>query len=276
MKNSGYEFNLTYSGGDSNYSDPNAFRYTIGVNGGYSKNEIEFIDEVSGAPAWQLREGKPLGAYLLYETDGVFFDQSEIDANTVDYSQVTPQLKPGDLRLVDYDGNGKIDADDQVRQADSFTPRLQYGVTLDMSYKNFDFSLLFQGSQGGLTTLFNGEFGDWGNYYKYQHDNRWSIDSPSREHPRLASRGDTWYTDGGYGNNTYNYGSTDYLRLKNIELGYNLPQDALGQGFISNLRLYASGLNLLTFTEFDMTDPEVANRTYPLSKVWNLGVRINF
>jgi hypothetical protein len=96
-------------------------------------------------------------------------------------------------------------------------------------------------------------------------------------HPRLASRGDTWYTGGGYGNNTYNYGSTDYLRLKNIELGYNLPQSALGQqGFISNLRLFASGLNLLTFTEFDMTDPEVANRTYPLSKVWNLGIRVNF
>ena len=74
-----------------------------------------------------------------------------------------------------------------------------------------------------------------------------------------------------------NYGSTDYLRLKNIELGYNLPQSALGQqGFISNLRLFASGLNLLTFTEFDMTDPEVANRTYPLSKDWNLGIRVNF
>ena len=148
MTNSGYEFNIAYSGGDSNYSNPNGFRYTVGLNGGYSKNEIEFIDEVSGAPEWQLQEGKPLGAYLLYETDGVFYDQSEIDANAVDYSQVTPQLRPGDLRLVDYDGNGKIDADDQVRQEDSFTPRVQYGITLDMSYKNFDLSILFQGSSG--------------------------------------------------------------------------------------------------------------------------------
>jgi hypothetical protein len=64
--------------------------------------------------------------------------------------------------------------------------------------------------------------------------------------------------------------------LKNLELGYNLPESILGQGFISNFRLYASGLNLLTWTEFDMTDPEVANRTYPLQKVWNLGLRVNF
>ena len=276
MTNAGFEFSLAYDGGNSNYSDPGAFRYTIGLNGGYSKNAVEFIDEVSGAPDWQLQEGKPLGAYLLYESDGVWYDEAEIAANTLDYSQVTNQLRPGDLKLVDYDKNGKIDGDDMVRQEESFTPRLQYGITLDMSYKNFDLSVLFQGSQGGLTTLFNGEFGDWGNYYKYQHDNRWSIDNPSRVHPRLASRGDTWYTDGGYGNNTYNYGSTDYLRLKNIELGYNLPQEFLGQGFISNFRLYASGLNILTFTEFGMTDPEVANRTYPLQKVWNLGLRVNF
>jgi hypothetical protein len=70
------EFNVSYEGGDSNYSDPGAFRYTVGFNGGYSKNTVEFIDEVSGAPEWQLQEGKPLGAYLLYETDGVWYDES--------------------------------------------------------------------------------------------------------------------------------------------------------------------------------------------------------
>ena len=150
MTNSGYEFSIAYNGGDSNYSDPKALRYTIGVNGGYSKNQVEFIDEVAGAPDWQLQEGNPLGAYLLYETDGVFYDQSEIDANSVDYSQVTPQLRPGDIRLVDYDNNGKIDGDDQVRQQDAYTPRVQYGITFDMSYSNFDLSILFQGSSGGM------------------------------------------------------------------------------------------------------------------------------
>ena len=125
-----------------------------------------------------------------------------------------------------------------------------------------------------MTDLFNGEFGDIGNYYKYQHDNRWSIDNPSRVHPRLASRDDAWYTNQ-YGNNTYFYGFTDYLRLKNIEIGYTLPQDIL-TGFISNVRFYANGLNVLTFTEYDMVDPEVAGRGYPLSKVWNLGLRVNF
>jgi TonB-linked SusC/RagA family outer membrane protein len=276
MNNRGYEFSLTYDGGDFNYSDPNAFRYTIGINGGYAKNNVVFIDEVSGAPDYQLQEGSPLGAYLLYEADGVFFDQNEINSNTIDYSEVTAQLLPGDLRLVDYNGDGKINADDQVRQEKGFTPTFQYGATLDLSYKNFDLSVLFQGSRGGMATLFNGEFGDWGNFYKYQHDNRWSIDNPSRVHPRLASRGDTYYSGGGYGNNTYRYGATDYFRLKNIELGYTLPESLLSNGFISNLRLYASGLNLLTFTDFEMQDPEVAGRGYPLSKVLNVGLRVNF
>ena len=273
MNNSGYEFSLDYKGGDFRYSDPEAFRFTVGVNGGYAKNKIIFIDEVSGAPDYQLREGKSLGAYLLYEADGVFYDQSEIDANTIDYSGVTSQLLPGDLRFKDINGDGKIDADDQVRQDKSFTPTFQYGITYDMSYKNFDFSLLFQGSAGALA-LFDGEFGDIGNYYKYQYDNRWSIDNPSREHPRLASRGDTYYT-GSFGNNTYRYFSTDYLRLKNLEIGYNMPSH-LTNGFISKLRLYANGLNLLTFSKFKIWDPEVAGRGYPMSKVFNVGLKATF
>ncbi len=275
MNNSGYEFSLVYNGGDTNYVDSNAFRYNIGVNGGYNKNEVVFIDEVSGAPAYQLQEGKPLGAYLLYETDGVFRDANDIAANTVDYSGVTPQLLPGDLRLVDYNGDGKIDADDQVRQDKSFTPQFQYGITLDVSYKNFDLSVLFQGSTGALA-LFSGEFGDIGNYYKWQYDNRWSIDNPSNVHPRLALRGDTYYSGGNFANNTYNYFSTDYFRLKNLELGYNVPEASLNNNFVSNLRLYVSGLNLLTFSAFDIWDPEVAGRGYPMSKVLNVGARVNF
>jgi len=275
MNNRGYEFSLSYDGGDTNYINPDALRYTLGVNGGYSKNQVVFIDEVSGAPEYQLQEGKPLGAYLLYEADGVFFDQNDIAANTIDYSGVTSQIKPGDLKLKDYNGDGKIDADDQVRQDKSFTPRFQYGFTLDMNYKNFDLSVLFQGSTGALA-LFDGEFGDIGNFYKWQYDNRWSIDNPSSEHPRLASRGDTYYTGGGFGNNTYRYFSTDYFRLKNLEIGYTVPESAINKGFISNLRLYASGLNLLTISKFDVWDPEVAGRGYPMSKVLNVGLRATF
>lgn len=275
MNNRGYEFSIGYNGGDTNFADPNALRYNINFNGGYSKNEIVFIDEVSGAPDYQLREGKPLGAYLLYEADGVFFDQNEIDSNTIDYSDVTAQLKPGDLKLKDIDGNGKIDGDDQVRQEESFNPRFQYGLNLFANYKNIDLSVLFQGSAGALA-LFSAEFGDIGNYYKWQYDNRWSIDNPSREHPRLASRGDTYYTGGGYGNNTYRYFSTDYFRLKNIEIGYTLPESIMKKGFITNLRLYASGLNLFTVSSFDIWDPEVAGRGYPLSKVLNIGLTATF
>ncbi|MDC1285595.1 TonB-dependent receptor [Flavobacteriaceae bacterium] len=275
LKNQGYEFSIRYDGGDTNYSNPGALRYTIGVNGGYTQNEVVKKDEAAGAPDYQLEAGKPFGAYLLYESDGVFFDQADISANTLDYSGVTSQLIPGDLKLKDINNDGKIDAEDQVRQNYSIIPTLQYGITMDVSYKNFDLSILFQGSSGAKA-LFEGEFGDIGNFYKYQFDNRWSIDSPSREHPRLASRGDTYYTGGNFGNNTYRYFSTDYFRLKNLELGYNVPETLLTKGFVSGLRIYVSGLNLFTISEFDIWDPEIAGRGYPLSKVLNVGFKVNF
>ena len=152
----------------------------------------------------------------------------------------------------------------------------KYYVIFDAEYKNFDLSLLFQGSTGGIASIRVGEFGDIGNYYKWQHDNRWSIDNPSRVHPRLASRSDTYYTNN-YGNNTYYFAPTNYLRLKNIELGYNLPKELLGENYFSNVRIYANGLNILTFTKYDnIFDPEVAGRGYPLSRVFNFGVRASF
>lgn len=278
LHNSGYEFSLSYDGGDVNYANPGALRYTIGVNGGYAKNEVIFMDEPAGAPDYQLQEGKPLNAHLVYLTDGVFYDQADINANTLDYSGVTGQLLPGDLKIRDYDGNGVIDADDQVRLDQNNIPKFQYGLTFDMTYKNFDLSLLFQGSTGASLRFYT-ESGDIGNFLKYSYDNRWSIDNPSRTHPRLASRGDTYYTGGNFGNNDYFLFSKDYLRLKNLEIGYNLPEDVLRKTFMSKMRIYVNGLNLLTFADQDIFDPETQNGAgtfYPQSRVINIGLSTTF
>ncbi len=111
-ENKGYDFTVGYNG------QSHDFRYSISVNGGYAKNKILFQDEPPGAPLWQLATGHPFatgggGAFLPYEYDGVFKDQKEIDANTIDYTGVTPALKPGDMKYKDINHDGKINGDDR-------------------------------------------------------------------------------------------------------------------------------------------------------------------
>ena len=271
VDNKGFEYTLLYNGGKSD------LRYSFGINGGYAKNKVVFMDEVPGAPEYQLQEGKPIGAYLVYESDGVFKDQAEIDANSLDYSAVTGQLIPGDMKFKDQNGDGLIDAEDQVRLEKNATPTFFFGGTVNLNYKNFDFSLLLQGSTGAAIRV-QTESGDIGNFLKYSYDNRWSIDNPSSEHPRLASRGDTYFTGGPYGNNTYYLFSKDYLRVKNIEIGYTFGS-GLSRAGVRDLRVYFNALNLLTFDKHKVFDPESENQAgvyYPQARVLNLGASLSF
>ena len=97
--------------------------------------------------------------------------------------------------------------------------------------------------------------------------------------PRIANRGGTYYTGGGFGDNTYYYNSSDYIRLKNVELGYNLPAE-LGQKVgLTNFRIYASGLNLFTWDKMKIWDPESTNSSgqyYPQARIVSMGVRLTF
>ncbi len=273
VQNSGFEFNVGY-----NSKAENDLRFRVGINGGYARNKVVFMDEIPGAPSYQLQEGKPIGAFLVYQSDGAFLNQAEVDANTIDYSAVTSKLIPGDMKLVDYNGDGKINADDQVRTNKNQTPTFNFGATVDIRYKGFDLNLLFQGATGAALRI-QTESGDIGNFLKYSHDNRWSVDSPSSVHPRLASRGDTYYTGGNFGNNTYFLFSKNYIRLKNIELGYSLPATVVQRVKLSNVRLFVNGLNVFTVAANNVFDPEAnasGGVSYPLSRVINTGLTITF
>jgi len=273
VDNKGFEFTVNYNNPASN-----RLRLQAGINAGYAKNKIVFMDEVKGAPEYQYQTGKPIGAYLVYQSDGVFKDQAEIEANTIDYSGVTGKLIPGDMKFVDYNGDGKIDADDQVRLDESITPTFNFGANAYLSYKNFDLSALLQGATGASIRI-QTESGDIGNFLKYSYDHRWSIDNPSSVDPRLASRGDTYYTGGNFGNNTYYLFSKNYIRLKNLEIGYTITNELLNKANISNLRVYANALNLFTITANDVYDPETTNQSgqyYPQQRVLNIGASLTF
>lgn len=273
VDNRGFEFNIMYNG-----KAANGLSFRTGINGGYAKNKVVFMDEVPGAPGYQRQEGKQIGGYLAFKSDGVFRDAAAIDANKIDYSAVTSKLLPGDMRFEDVNGDGKITADDAVRLDKNLTPTFNFGATADFRFRGFDLNILFQGATGAALRI-QTESGDIGNFLKYSYDNRWSIDNPSSEHPRLASRGDTYYTGGNYGNNTYFLFSKNYLRLKNIELGYTVPVALSSKVGVSAARLFVNGLNVLTFDKMKVYDPEATASGgvfYPQMRVINTGLSVTF
>jgi Outer membrane receptor for ferrienterochelin and colicins len=269
VDNKGWEFNLGYRGkvGD--------LGYTVGVNGGYAKNKIIFWDEAPGAPAWQQSTGKPIKTDIYYVYDGVFRDMEDIANNKLDYSAITKTLRPGDMKYKDFDGDGKITPDDKVRRDKNSDPTFQGGFNFSLTYKDFDLSVLFQGATGGEIRVGTDESGSIGNFVEEFYDKRWSISNPSSVYPRLTDRGNQYYSY----NNTYWMRSTDYLRLKNVEIGYNLASSICSKIGIGSLRLYANGMNLITWSKIKMYDPEAVNalgQYYPQARLINFGALLSF
>lgn len=274
VDNKGYEFKLSWN------DRAGEFNYGLSVNGGYSKNKIVFWDETPGAPDWQRSTGMPTNTELVYQYDGVFKDQAAIDANTLDYSAFTGKLLPGDMKFKDINGDGILNGDDQVRSDKTNTPTFTGGFNLNISYKNFDLSALIQGATGGVQIVGLTESGEIGNYLEWSYLNRWSIDQPSSEYPRLSNRGQTYFTDtNNAARNTYWMRSNNYIRLKNVELGYTLPKELLARVGVKSLRVYVNGLNLFTLDKIGIWDPESTNSSaqyYPQARVINTGIKATF
>ena len=268
--NKGYEFKLTYMDKVGDLS------YNIGVNGGYAKNNVQYSSDVANTLPYQQQIGKVTDSWLVYQYDGVFKDQAAIDANTIDYSALglkNGKLLPGDMKYVDYNGDGKITSDDRVRLDHNGTPTFTGGLVLGGQYKGFDFNVLVQGATGGMRRMGPTESGLIGNYLEWNYDHRWTIDNPSDTDPRLTNRSDTYYTST---DNTYWIRSTNYIRLKNVELGYTLPTNLVSRIGLSTIRFYVNGINLFTIDKIKIWDPEADNSTgqfYPQSKIISFGLK---
>ena len=282
VENKGWEFKVGYNG-----TAGRDFNYTVSTNGGFAKNKIIYWDENPGVPAHQRATGHSFGtngpAFLAYVYDGVFKDAAEITANKIDYSAVEGSLRPGDMKFKDISGpdgkpDGKITALDQVRLDKNRDPIFTGGISINMTYKNFDLAALFQGSFGGLQLLNFNETGEFGNYLDWSYKNRWSVENPSSEHPRLVSRNNRYYT-ANFGNNTYFLRENNYFRWKNLEIGYTVDSKLSQRIGISRFRAYFSGLNLVTWEKFGFWDPETIatnGYAYPQSRVLSLGFRATF
>lgn len=268
MENKGIEGLITWS------DRVGKVEYDISANLTYAKNKLLFWDEVPNVPEWQKSTGAVVDAELWYIADGVFNTQEELD-NYPHWANA----RLGDIKYIDYNKDGKIDADDRVRGNKNKEPRFVGGVTLSARWNNFDIMALFQGATGGITYIWRERAGESGNFYKFMYEKRWTEENWQVEHPRTYDReNEYWAKNGTDQKNTYYQFNTDYLRLKNMELGYTFNFPAIRNAGIQNLRLYVSGTNLFTLDNVKVQDPEASDtgREYPQRRVWNVGATITF
>jgi TonB-linked SusC/RagA family outer membrane protein len=264
VSNKGFEAVITYHGkaGDIGYN--------ISANGSFAKNKIDFNYDTPGIPDYQFSEGNPMNAVLSYQVIGVFKDQDAVDA----YPHWTG-AQPGDLIFKDVNNDNKIDQLDMVMEHKTNMPTFIGGFNANLDYKQFDFSILFQGASGG-TVYLNPESGEIGNYYADWVKDRWTPENTNASWPRVFNRSNEYWSPGNQ-RNTFWLFSTDYVRLKSLEFGYSLPTSLTKKMNIERLRVYVSGQNLLTMSKLKEIDPEVNGGTsYPLQRVINLGITLTF
>lgn len=265
VKSHGFEATL-------GYSQQGEFSWGVSGNFTYSKNKILFVDEAPGTLAYQARTGHPMGTYLLYNAIGIFQNQDQINA--------TPHVagtQPGDLIYQDVNGDGRITADDMTRSKYGNIPQMIFGLTADMSYKNFDLSLVFSG-QAQVSQYVLPESGTVGNFYSSWADNRWSPTNTGGTYPRVSDRSSTAVSGGSFKNNFW-LNDASFVRLKNVQLGYTIPNSFLEKYGISSFRVYASGFNLFTISKVKDYDPEgnsESGQFYPQQKIINLGFNVQF
>lgn len=256
--------------------------WTIMASGNFTYNHstIDFIDEPESTLPWQKRTGLSIGTdgdmYLMYEADGIFRTQEELDS----YPHLA-EARVGDVRFKDINGDKVIDGNDKVRQDKPAIPRIMYGVNLGVNYRNWSLSMLFQGAAQVWQYTFM-EAGTIGNFTKDFYENRWTEDNINAEYPRTYNR-DATVTGGGNYRNTFWLNNASYLRLKSIELAYDLPKSWLKNTPISAVRLSLSGYNLFTITGIRNIDPETQENSQgwaawntPQSKVYNFGINVTF
>ena len=284
MENSGIELEAAYKFRVSDWN------FRVSANASYLKNKLieygnesgwENLDSFQGTGDISRAEnGKPFPFFYGYKTAGIFQNTDEVKAYKNDKGELLqPTAVPGDVRFVDVDGNGIIDANDRtdIRKG---MPDWTFGFNLGVSWKNFDLNMMWQGTAGNdiydatrRTDIATSNLPSW-------MLNRWTGEGTSNRIPRFV-QGDNvnWQSS-----DLYVYDGS-YLRLKNIQLGYTLPAALTQKVFISSLRFYVAAENLFTFTKYHGFDPEISSGgtslgidygVYPQARVWTIGASLSF
>ena len=285
MENKGWEFELGYKW---HIADA---RFQVKANASYLKNTLKnlgndtgflSLDGVQGISGGGTRaeNGQPFPFFYGYKTDGIFQTMADVEAyKNAAGAMIQPSARPGDVRFVDVNGDGRITDEDRTNIGNG-TPSWTFGLNFNAEWKGFDFNAFFQGVSGAdvfdatyRTDVFSGNYPTW-------MLGRWTGPGTSNKYPRL-SLGDAinWQMSDLY------VCDASYLRLKNISLGYTLPRQLTRQIMIERLRVYVMADNLITWTKYWGFDPEIGSGgtslgvdrgIYPQARTWTVGVNLTF
>ena len=278
VQNKGWEFSLNYRGAPTT----SGFRYGVGGNLSINQNLVTDLKGtgpyITGSdidPRYIIKKGLPVNTLWGYKTDGLFQTQQEITEYKATYAANT---KPGDVKYVDLNGDGKIDANDMTNIGNSF-PKYTFGINTDFSYKNFDLTILFQGA-AKVDSRLAGALAEMGNQEGFTHEiytnNYWTPEHTDARFPRPVKY------------DLRNVATSDrlvlngsYLRLKNVQLAYNVPTSLSQKIHLNRVRVYISATNLFTISKLNEwnLDPEAPSGRavyYPQTALYTAGLNLQF
>ena len=280
IRNRGFEIVLGYR------NQSKEFQYSVSGNFSYNNNKVTNVISgrnpiyaggagiTNGALATRTIEGEPLGQFYGYKVVGVFQNQDQIN------NSLQTAAKPGDFIYEDTNNDGVLDTKDRIALGDP-NPRYYYGLNTNMSYKNFDLTLDFQGVAG--VSIYNANiayrFGNE-NFTKDFYDNRWHGEGTSTTYPS-ANVGSTANS----APNSFYVESGAYFRVRNMQLGYTLPSSWINKWSIKRIRLYANAQNAINIFNYRGFNPEIGGgptqagidaNVYPLYATYNFGVNVTF
>ncbi len=290
MKNQGWELNISYA------FTTGAFSHSIAANVGDSRNEVtkfEGFEQINTSDNIDklTRIGVPFNAYYGLKTDGYFQSMQEIETAALPVGLSSSDLRPGDVKYVDRNNDGVIDAKDRFILGYAF-PRYNFGLTYNVAYKGIDFSMFWQGV-GARDMFVRGElvepFHENYSYAIYQHQlDYWTPTNSDARWPRLTATGSpSRLNNYGRGSDLFQFNGA-YARLKNIQLGYTVPALLTERIGIQKARIYVNAQNLITLSRESWIDPEssefnsnmsgAANsgRNYPTLRYYGFGLDIQF
>ncbi|RFZ92329.1 TonB-dependent receptor [Mucilaginibacter conchicola] len=265
VDNKGFEGELTWRKRFGNHN--------LMIRGSYSyaTNRIQYAAEPVYALAYRGLKGTQINEAYGLTALGLFKDDADIAASP---TQQFGTVRPGDIKYLDRNGDGVINSQDEGYLGQVTTPKSIMGFTLSYTYKNVDFNVLFQGATGGklwLTGTSAWAFSSNSSVLADYLTGRWTTDNPdpNAQWPRLSSSNNVNNNQ----NSTFWLRSSNYLRLKNAEIGYTFPKIWVKRIGLSNIRIFANGSNIYTWSKMKIFDPERNNfGDYPQMRVINLGL----
>ncbi|MCD0470436.1 TonB-dependent receptor [Flavobacterium sp. JAS] len=254
-----------------NYADmTHQFKYSIGFNLTYAQSKVLFRDEAPNIPEWQKSTGKAIDSWVVYQTNGIYRTQADVD-NSAHFEGA----KPGDIWVKDTDGDGSITSNDQVRIPESATPKIAYGIPMRAEYKGFSIDMLWTGQSQAKQMILPQAQGAIVAPPTWLYNDRYTAENPNSKYPvafndsdnRNNIQSDFWLRD------------ASFFRLKSLEISYVLPEKSLSRFGVLNMRVYAGGTNLFSIDQMKKynLDPETNNTTgvnYPQTRIYRVGMTI--